>query len=106
MSISHFGIILKEVYELPTESLFTRRELVTKSVHTKNYARFLELLIKARKDANVTQEQVAERLSRPQSFVSKYENGERRVDVVEFINIAEVIGFDPINFVQKLLKAR
>jgi transcriptional regulator with XRE-family HTH domain len=79
---------------------------VTKSVHTKNYTRFLELLIKARKDAKVTQEQVAERLSRPQSFVSKYENGERRVDVIEFLDIAQAIGFDPINFMRRVLKSR
>ena len=77
---------------------------MTKSVHTKNYARFLELLIKARKDASVTQDKVAERLSRPQSFVSKYENGERRVDVIEFLELAQAIGFDPISFIRKILK--
>ena len=64
---------------------------MTKSVHTKNYTRFLELLITARKDADVTQDEVARRLNRPQSFVSKYENGERRVDIIEFIEIAESI---------------
>ena len=75
---------------------------MTKSVHTKNYVRFLELLIKARRDANVTQEQVAEKLNRPQSFVSKYENGERRVDLVEFLEIAQAVGFDPVAFVRIL----
>lgn len=79
---------------------------MTKSVHTKNYSRFLELLIKARKDAKVTQDEVAERLNRPQSFVSKYENGERRVDVIEFLDIAQAIGFDPINFMRRVLKSR
>jgi len=48
--------------------MFLRR-LVTKSVHTRNYRLFLELLIKARKDAGVTQEQLAKRLNRPQSFI-------------------------------------
>lgn len=84
--------------------LCSRLEPVTKSVHTKNYARFLELLIKARKDASVTQDEVAERLSRPQSFVSKYENGERRVDVIEFLEIAQAIGFDPVGFIRKILR--
>lgn len=84
--------------------LCSRQEPVTKSVHTKNYARFLELLIKARKDASVTQDEVAERLSRPQSFVSKYENGERRVDVIEFLEIAQAIGFDPVGFIRKILR--
>lgn len=77
---------------------------MTKSVHTKNYTRFLELLITARKDADVTQDEVARRLNRPQSFVSKYENGERRVDVIEFLEISEAIGFDPIVFMRKILK--
>jgi transcriptional regulator with XRE-family HTH domain len=77
---------------------------VTKSVHTKNYARFLEMLITARKDANVTQDDVARRLNLPQSFVSKYENGERRIDVIEFLEIAEAIGFDPVGFIRKILK--
>jgi transcriptional regulator with XRE-family HTH domain len=78
---------------------------VTKSVHTKNYTRFLELLITARKDADVTQDEVAKRLDRPQSFVSKYENGERRVDVIEFLEIAHAIGFDPVGFIRKILKS-
>ena len=77
---------------------------MTKSVHTKNYTRFLELLITARKDADVTQDEVARRLDRPQSFVSKYENGERRVDIIEFIEIAEAIGFDPIAFIRKIIR--
>jgi transcriptional regulator with XRE-family HTH domain len=79
---------------------------VTKSVHTKRYKLFLNLLIRARQDLEVTQEQVAARLNRPQSFVSKYENGERRVDVVEFLEIAEAIGFDPIDFLRKVRKGR
>lgn len=81
-------------------------ELVTKSVHTKDYSRFLELLIKARQDAGITQEEVADRLNRPQSFVSKYENAERRVDVIEFLDIAQAIGFDPVDFVRKIQRHR
>jgi transcriptional regulator with XRE-family HTH domain len=42
-------------------------------------------MIAARKDANFTQVALAEALGKPQSFVAKYENGERRLDVVEFI---------------------
>lgn len=77
---------------------------LTKSVHTKNYTRFLQLLVEVRKNASVTQEEVAERLNRPQSFVSKYENGERRVDLIEFLEIAQAIGFDPIGFIRKIKK--
>ena len=75
---------------------------MTKSVHTKNYGRFLDLLIKARKNAGLTQSEVAERLDRPQSFVSKYENGERRLDVIEFLEISRAIKIDPITIIRKV----
>lgn len=78
---------------------------MTKSVHTRNYRLFLELLIKARKDAGVTQEQLAKRLNRPQSFVSKCENGERRVDVIELLQILQSIGVEPIGFIKRIVKS-
>ena len=52
-----------------------------------------------RTEANLSQADVALRLDRPQSFVTKYETGERRIDVVEFIEIAEAVGFDPLTFI-------
>lgn len=55
----------------------------------------MALLIDARKSAGLTQAQVAFRLGRPQSFVAKYENGERRIDVVEFLAIASALKADP-----------
>lgn len=61
--------------------------------------------MEVRKNAGVTQEEVAERLNRHQSFVSKYENGERRVDLIEFLDIAEAIGFDPVVFIRKIQKS-
>jgi transcriptional regulator with XRE-family HTH domain len=82
------------------------RRLVTKSVHTKNYRLFLELLIKARKDAGVTQEEAANRLNRPQSFVSKCENGERRIDVIELLEILQVIGIDAMTFLRQVVRSR
>lgn len=56
---------------------------------------------KRRIEANLKQQDVAARLDRPQSFVAKYENGERRLDVVEFIEVAEAIGFDPGDFIRE-----
>jgi transcriptional regulator with XRE-family HTH domain len=78
------------------------RKLVAKSIYSKKYAQFLDLLIEARKDADLTQVEVASRLGRPQSFVSKYENGERRLDVVEFLDVAKAIDFDAIKLMHKL----
>lgn len=67
-----------------------------KSIHTPQHQKLRELLIAARKKANLTQAEVAERLGRPQSFVAKYEGGERRLDVIEFVEVARAIGVDPV----------
>ena len=75
---------------------------MTKSVYTERYGQFRLRLIRARKTAGLTQAEVAARLSRPQSYVSKYERGERRLDVVELFEIAEAIGFDPAEFLKTL----
>ena len=53
-------------------------------------------------EADLTQAHVAARLERPQSFVAKYEGGERRLDVIEFLEVAEAIGFDPTEFIRRL----
>ncbi len=60
-------------------------------------------MIAARKRAGLTQQQLAKRLKRPQSFVAKYEGGERRLDVVEFITIARAIGADPLRILKSLV---
>jgi len=75
-------------------------QLVTKSVFSDNYDRFRRLLIEARKLAGLTQAELAHKLSRPQSFVSKYERGERRLDVIEFFEVARAIGVDPFEFLR------
>ena len=56
------------------------------------YREFLERLRSARSEARLTQVEVAQQLGKPQSFVSKCESGERRVDVVEAERFAEIYG--------------
>ena len=75
---------------------------MAKSVYTERYERFRMLLVQAREVAGLTQVALAEKLSRPQSFVSKYEQGERRLDVVEFLEIAQAIGLDPCELLQDI----
>ncbi len=75
---------------------------VTKSVYTNQYRRFCALLIQARKAAGLTQVELAEQLKRPQSFVSKLERGERRLDVIEFLEVARALRLDVRAFLQKL----
>lgn len=65
------------------------------SLYADEYQQVLRLLIEARKAAGVTQAALAKRMGRPQSFVSKYENGERRLDIVEFVVICRLISADP-----------
>jgi transcriptional regulator with XRE-family HTH domain len=62
------------------------------------------MLVEAREAAGLTQVEVAGRLDRPQSFVSKIERGVRKMDVIEFVEIARAIGFDPAAFLRKLDK--
>lgn len=54
------------------------------------------MLRDARKAQKLTQAELAKRLKRPQSFVAKYEQAERRLDVIEFLTVAGAIGIDPI----------
>lgn len=61
-----------------------------KSIHTKEYAYFVERLCKARVDAGLTQIEVAKKLRRPQSHISNVESGQQRVDVIELQRFAKI----------------
>lgn len=65
---------------------------VEKSIYSAEYQRLCAALRELRQEAGLTQVQVAAGLEVPQSFVSKYESGERRLDVVELGHVAEVLG--------------
>ena len=69
------------------------------SVYSDEYQRVINALKKARKEKGITQAQLAEALGKPQSFIAKVENGERRLDVVEFVHLARLL---EINFEQLL----
>ncbi|MGC9524880.1 MAG: helix-turn-helix domain-containing protein [Limnospira sp.] len=76
-----------------------------KSIFSREYDVFRRCMIAARKDANLTQATLAKTLEKPQSFVAKYENGERRLDVVEFLLITRAIGVDPGEIIRKVEQA-
>lgn len=73
------------------------------SRHTNRYKQFRRLLKDARKEAGLTQAQVAGLLGRNQSFVAKYENGERRLDVIEFLDVAAALKLDATKLIRSLL---
>jgi transcriptional regulator with XRE-family HTH domain len=68
---------------------------MARSLHTPEYEQFRSLLVTAREKACLTQSEVSAKLGRPQSFVAKYEGGERRLDVIEFIQVCTALGIDP-----------
>ena len=73
-----------------------------KTITTQQHQRLRELLLEARRAAGMTQVQVAERLGKPQSFVAKYEAGERRLDIIEFLAVADALGIDPASVLGEL----
>ena len=74
-----------------------------KSIHTQR-AHGMRLLLRAlRRDKKLTQQQLAAKLGRPQSFVAKYEAGERQLTLVEWLAIVEALGADPVGFLTVLL---
>ncbi|MGH9753833.1 MAG: helix-turn-helix domain-containing protein [Blastocatellia bacterium] len=75
---------------------------MAKSLHTPEYEYFRSLLISAREKSGLTQADVSSRLGRPQSFVSKYESGERRLDVVEFVEVCTALGVAPKTIISKI----
>jgi transcriptional regulator with XRE-family HTH domain len=75
-----------------------------KTVNTDAQIRLQSLLKAARERAGLTQVDLASRIGRPQSFIAKYERGERRLDVVEFAVVATAIGADPRKMLGQLLR--
>lgn len=61
-------------------------------------------MVRARESAELTQKDLAKRLRKHQSFVAKYEGGERRIDVVEFLAITRAIGADAVGILKALRK--
>jgi transcriptional regulator with XRE-family HTH domain len=78
---------------------------MTKSLHTPEYAALIRILVETRKQAGMTQQDVADRLSKPQSYVAKIEGGERRLDIVELIVLAKAMKAEPSALFDRVLTA-
>ncbi|MBN9597817.1 MAG: helix-turn-helix transcriptional regulator [Afipia sp.] len=77
-----------------------------KTLKSKDYERLIGLLVATREKAGIRQHTLAERLDMPQSFIAKYEGGDRRLDVIEFIAIAGALGADPIKLLRDFLAGK
>ncbi len=75
---------------------------MSKSIFTQRQEILQELLRRIRVEAGLTQAELAEKLKRPQSFVSKIESGERLLDVLELREVCEVLGLSLADFVKRL----
>lgn len=73
-----------------------------KSIYSAKHKKLCTFLAKARKEANLTQQDLADKLKKHQSFVAKYEGGERRLDLIELIEISNFIQLDIGQLLSKL----
>ena len=75
-----------------------------KTLGSKRHKALIDLLIERREATGMTQAELAARLGEYQSFVARLESGQRRIDVVEFLDLAETLGFDPAKAISSLKK--
>lgn len=75
---------------------------MVKTLGTRRHKSLIAMLIERREASGMTQTELAARLGEYQSFVARLESGQRRVDVVEFIDLAKILGFDPSAAIKRL----
>ena len=73
--------------------------MVAKTLTTNRHAALIKMLIEARERAGLTQTEYAKQLGEYQSYVARMESGQRRIDVVEFLEFSEILGFDPVKYI-------
>ena len=72
---------------------------MTKTIYTEAQAALCEAITVARKDAGLSQMEMAAKLNCHQSMIARVESGQRRIDVIELIIIARAIGVDPYEII-------
>jgi transcriptional regulator with XRE-family HTH domain len=82
----------------------TKTTLLRKTMRGRGHRTVIQLLVEAREKTGMTQRDLAARIKRPRSFVGRMEAGERRIDVIEFIEIAKVLGADPKELFGRLVE--
>lgn len=82
--------------------IFGKNLQMDKSIHTYNYKRIISFLRQKREEAGVTQEELSERLRVNQSFISKVETCERRLDIVELMMICKKLNLSFVDFVTEI----
>jgi DNA-binding transcriptional regulator YiaG len=91
-----------EGFALSASSLTVEPETVW--VQQREYEEVGAALANARQRAGLTQQQLARRLRKPQSFISNYERGQRRIDILELLRVVDALGGDPIGIFSEILR--
>ena len=73
-----------------------------KQLRSREHRVLCDLLVESREHAGLTQRDLAARLKRPHSYVAKIEGGERRLDVIEFIEVARALEVDPVKLLSRM----
>ena len=79
---------------------------MSRTIGSPRHKALVSFITKKRKDAKLTQAQVAERIGRYQSFVATFERGQKRIDAVQLVEMAEAIGFDPGEAIKVVAKTK
>lgn len=79
---------------------------MVKTLGTERHKALIALLIEKREAAGLTQSDLAAKLGEYQSFVARLESGQRRIDVVEFLAFAELLGFDPEKAIRQIRRSK
>lgn len=75
---------------------------MVKTIYQESYQAFIKELVLARKRSGLTQMQVAEKLAKPQSYIAKVEGADRKLDVMEFVELCQAINVDPTTLIKLL----
>jgi transcriptional regulator with XRE-family HTH domain len=79
---------------------------MSKTLRSARHDALIAFIVERRKRAGLTQADVAKRLKQYQSYVARVESGQRRIDVIEFIDLSEAIGFDATDVIRRIVAAR
>ena len=71
-----------------------------KTLGSARHRLLVDFIVSKREAAGLTQTQLAEKLGEYQSFVARLESGQRRIDVIEFMDLASELGFDPVKIIR------
>lgn len=74
------------------------------SIYSEEYQFVIKALRDARVQKGITQEKLAQAMERPQSFIAKIESGERRLDIIEFAYVAQLLDINPAPLLEKVMK--